>query len=82
MHLLEQASRCLTRINEAETAIKADGLFVMDRFNQKREHPACAVEATNRRLFKSYLRELGLDVQPADCGHDRGVGNLMNKPNR
>jgi phage terminase small subunit len=69
--LLEQACRSLTRIGQAEAAIRADGLYVTDRFGQKREHPACETERSNRRLFKVYMRELQLGEPAPDGGYDR-----------
>lgn len=60
--LLEQAARCLSRIEEAEKIIAEKGLLLPDRWGVLKRNPACDVEDANRRLLKSYLRELQLDV--------------------
>lgn len=64
--LLLEAARCLERIDQAREAIAVDGLFTSDRFGQPKAHPAVEVEATNRRLFRSLVRELGLDAGEAE----------------
>ena len=69
--MLQQACDCLTRIDESKAAIKADGLFTRNHRGDLTEHPASKVEQSNRRLFKVLIRELGLDIEPADQGYSR-----------
>lgn len=59
---LRQACRCLDEIKIAEVVIKKDGLFIEDRFKQKREHPAAKLIRDNKTLFCRIIRELCLDV--------------------
>lgn len=62
---LFQACRCLDEIADAETVIKAEGLFIEDRFKQRREHPGAKLIRDNKTLFCRIIRELGLDLQGA-----------------
>ena len=60
--LLKQACFCLDRVETARKTLEKEGLFVLNRFNECREHPALKVEKDNRALFARLIRELGLDI--------------------
>jgi len=69
--LLRQACVCLDRIDEAQRIIGRDGLLIQDRYGTAKESPAVAIELQNKRLFRALVRELGLDIEPADAGYSR-----------
>lgn len=64
--LLREACRALHRACEARVLVDRDGLVTMDRFDQPREHPGVQIELANRRLFRSLIRELGLDADTVE----------------
>jgi len=63
---LHLACECLDRLDDARKALKADGQYFKDKFGQIKPHPAHSIENQNRSAFKLLLRELNLDVEPAD----------------
>lgn len=71
---LVQACKCLDEINEAEELIEVEGRFILDRFSQRREHPAAKAIRDARTLFFRAVRELALDVEPLDSRPPRGKG--------
>ena len=60
---LDLAAHCLDRIAECQDIVKKEGLIILDRFEQKKEHPAAKIERDNKTLFVRILRELGLDLE-------------------
>jgi len=64
---LRTCCEAFDRLQGARRRIKADGLFVRDRFDQLKAHPAVAVERDARVGFLRALRELGLDVVDVDA---------------
>jgi len=64
--LLTLACECLDRIEQARQLIKAEGLTIDDRFEQKKPHPALAIERQNKIAFARLIREIGLDEGPPD----------------
>ena len=62
---LFMAARCLDEVAEDEKTVKAEGRFIFDRFQQKREHPASKAIRDNKTLFCRIIRELGLDLATA-----------------
>ena len=63
---LKQACGCLDDIADAEEIVKADGLFIRDRFEQTREHPGLKTVRDNKTLFCRIIREMGLDLNVAE----------------
>lgn len=61
---LDLAAHCLDRIEECHKMIEAEGVFIMDRFDQRREHPAVKTERDQKIVFARLIRELNLDIQP------------------
>jgi len=49
------------RVLEARVLIKAEGIVVMDRFGQKKQHPACAIERDANAAMMRAWRLLGYD---------------------
>jgi phage terminase small subunit len=63
---LKMACRCLDEIANDEEVILAEGRFIKDRFEQVREHPAAKSIRDNKILFCRILRELNIDLAPAE----------------
>jgi len=60
---LDLASHCLDRIEECRAVIETEGVFIKDRFEQKKEHPAVKCERDQKVVFCRILRELNLDIE-------------------
>lgn len=63
--LLEQALRAFDRMNEAAALVERHGVAVADRFGQLRANPAVAAERDARAAMLGALKQLNLDVIPA-----------------
>ena len=64
LKLLTLAAESWDRAQQARAAIDKHGLVYLDRFDQPRARPECAIERDNRIAFARLLRELTLDVEP------------------
>jgi phage terminase small subunit len=67
VHDLERllmAAKCLDDLSEAESRVKADGMFMTNRYGNVVEHPAVKTIRDTRLLFVKIVRELGLDLDP------------------
>ena len=62
--LLTLAAEAWDRGQEARVLLATEGIVDLDRFGQKRQHPAVAIERDSRLAFARLIRELGLDVEP------------------
>ena len=60
LEVLRLACVALDRADMARRAIRREGLLVRDRFDQQKEHPAVAIEATARRAFAALVSQLGV----------------------
>jgi phage terminase small subunit len=65
LRLLRLALEALDRSAQARRAIKRDGLFVLDRFETLRAHPAVDVELKSRRAFAQLVAHLDLPEDAA-----------------
>lgn len=71
--LLELACRSLDRMLEARRLLAADGLVSVDRFGQRKPHPAISIEKGAAETFMRALKELGLDApEPGRPGRPSG----------
>jgi phage terminase small subunit len=61
--LLILAAAAWDRAVEAKGIIDEEGSIILDRFQQKKSHPAVEVERQSMITFSRLLRELGLDLQ-------------------
>jgi phage terminase small subunit len=61
LRILEEACRALDRASEAADILKEQGLILVDRWQQKRPHPALKIEADSRSGFLACMRLLALD---------------------
>lgn len=64
LRLLLNVCCCWDRAQQARETIAEQGLFIVDRFDQRREHPAAKTERDSMIAFTRILRELGLDLEP------------------
>ncbi len=79
LDVLEQACRALDRAEECRAVIEAEGLVVLDRFDQSRAHPLLAAERDARSQFRMLFRELGLEEPepPKPLGRRPGGKGLL-----
>jgi len=63
--LLEQAVLALHRAETARALLDAEGLTLPDRFGQPKPHPAAVIVRDAESSFRSALRDLRLDLEPA-----------------
>lgn len=66
--LLQTGLEAFDRMRLAQSAIKRDGVTVLDRFGQRKAHPLLPAERDARAQMLAALRALNLDVEPP---HDR-----------
>ncbi len=52
------------RMLEAQLILAVDGPIILDRFHQKKMHPAALVERDSRAAMLAALRALKLDLEP------------------
>ncbi len=62
---LKQACSCLDQLAECEKVLSKEGMFIEDRFRQRREHPALKASRDLKVVFCRIVRELALDIEPA-----------------
>ncbi len=72
---LEGACVALDRAHAARQLLDREGLVVLDRFQQPKEHPAVRIEAAAWGTFRLLVRELAIDDEPpADTRPRAGRG--------
>jgi hypothetical protein len=73
LEILNRAIESFCRMREAEEIIDHEGLVVLNRFGEAREHPALNTERKARGQFLLALKQLNLDVLPPNQnGRPRG----------
>jgi len=74
LRTLELACTAWDRCTAARREIDTEGATTLDRFNQRRVHPAVQIEKDSRDAFLRAMRELCLDVDPpGEPGRPPGV---------
>lgn len=63
--LLDQAAEAAHRAEQARELLAKEGLVLRDRWNQPKPHPATIIARDAEASFRSALRELRLDLEPA-----------------
>jgi phage terminase small subunit len=63
---LEMAAKTLDELDFAEKQLRADGLYITNRYGNVTEHPAMKTIKDLRLLFVKIIRELGLDLPAPD----------------
>lgn len=71
LFLLQTALESFDRMRDCQRAIAADGITVLDRFDQRKPHPLLAAERDARSSLLLAFRQLNIDVAP-----DRPLGAL------
>src|SRR5210317_108131 len=66
LELVTIAAQCVDRMHAADQAIDELGLLVLDRYNKPRANPAIAIEERARTGLLAAIRQLGLDLEPAN----------------
>ncbi|HEX4333807.1 MAG TPA: P27 family phage terminase small subunit [Usitatibacter sp.] len=69
--ILQVACEAADRAREARQQIEADGLVIVDRFGQRKGHPAAAIERDAQGTLVRALRALQLDVDEPTPGQAR-----------
>jgi phage terminase small subunit len=60
--LLRVAACALDELHRAEAELRRHGLTIVDRFNQRRAHPAAAIARDARSGFLQAVKALGLEL--------------------
>lgn len=60
--LLTSACEAYDRLAQARAELKRDGISVIDRWGQRKQHPSVLTEASARSQMHSALRLLNMDV--------------------
>ena len=61
--LLQQTCESLDRLREAQGILHREGVVILDRFKQPRQHPATLVERDARNQLVKCIRMLDLDIE-------------------
>ena len=64
LEILDRAIESFSRMREAEAIIEKEGLTVVNRFVEKKEHPCLNTERKSRAAFLLALKQLNLDILP------------------
>ena len=66
IRLLTLAAESFDRCVAAREILASEGMVYRDRFDQPRQHPACAIERDNKISFSRLLREIALDLNEVE----------------
>ncbi|RIK45852.1 MAG: hypothetical protein DCC58_05080 [Chloroflexi bacterium] len=72
--LLLAALEAFDRMRDAQAEIGRDGIVTLDRFGQRKPHPACVIERDARAQMLAALRALNLDLEPVRDAPGRPPG--------
>lgn len=64
LEILDRAVESFCRMREAEAIIDKEGLTIVNRFGEKKEHPCLNTERKSRGQFLLAIKQLNLDVLP------------------
>lgn len=73
--LLQTALEAFDRMREAQRQLDEDGPVVVDRFGQRKAHPATVTERDARSAMLTALNKLNLDIEPLNDGPGRPMGS-------
>lgn len=76
--LLQCALEAFDRMRQAQATIEEHGICIVDRYNQLKSNPACAVERDSRSQMMQALKLLNLDLEPLRDGQGRPPGSVIN----
>ena len=60
--LLTSALEAYDRLNEARAELKRDGISVVDRWGQRKQHPSVQTEASARGQMHQALKLINIDI--------------------
>lgn len=69
LEVLRIAAEAYDRYQQAKREIDRDGATVLDRFNQRKPHPAHVVERDSRSAFLMALRQLRFEESAVPAGN-------------
>lgn len=72
--LLQSALEAFDRMKQAQATIEEHGICIVDRYDQLKSNPACAVERDSRSQMIQALKSLNLDLEPLRDGRGRPPG--------
>lgn len=75
LRLLENAAICLDRASAAREAIARDGITTVNSRGEVKEHPSVGTERQAFQVFRTTVRELGLDLDLPDIRGPRRPGS-------
>ena len=64
--LLQTAMESFDRMRQAQQVIANEGITILDRFKQPRQHPATLVERDAKNQLLKALAALHLDLEPSE----------------
>lgn len=53
-------------MRQAQRKLKKEGLTALDRFGQRKAHPAATIERDSRAAMLGALKQLNLDLEPLE----------------
>ena len=62
--LLENALQAFDEMRAGQAILEKDGPIILDRFDQKKQHPVTLVIRDARNLMLRSLKQLNLDISP------------------
>ena len=71
LSILRAGLESFDRAATAKRLLDVEGAVVVDRWNQRKVHPAAAVERDSRAAWLSALKQLNLDIEPLRDGPGR-----------
>jgi phage terminase small subunit len=72
--MLRAAMESFDRADQARALIAKQGMTSMDKYGQRRPHPAIAIERDSRKNLLAFLKALNLDLEPLRDGPGRPPG--------
>jgi P27 family predicted phage terminase small subunit len=73
--LLQSAMESFDSMREAQKAVDKHGVTYLDRYQQPKANPACAVVRDSRAQMLAALKQLNLDIEPLRDGPGRPGGS-------
>jgi P27 family predicted phage terminase small subunit len=62
--ILASAVEAFDRMRQAQRRLRREGLTTVDRFGQRKAHPATVIERDSRSAMLAALKQLNLDLEP------------------
>ncbi len=72
--ILENGLSAFDRMRQAQAVIAKEGVTILDRFEQPKQHPATQVERDAKATLLRSLKALNLDIEPLNDRPGRPSG--------